>query len=59
MNSILIFSPPRKTPIFPLFSQLKLNMAFKPTIVLINNKENKLNLNFKENNNINNISFKC
>jgi len=33
-------------------------MVFKFTMVFINNKENELNLNFKEDNNINNIFFK-
>ena len=58
INFILIFSPFKKTFIFFLSSQLKPNIAFKLIIIFTNNKKNKLNLNFKENNNINNISFK-
>jgi len=33
-------------------------MVFKLIIIFINNKKNKINLDFKENNNINNIFFK-
>jgi len=58
MNFILIFFFFRKILIFPLFSQLRLNITFKFTIIFIDNKKDKLNLNFKKNNNINNIFFK-
>ena len=58
INFTLILFPLKKTFIFFLSSQLKLNIAFKFIIILINNKKNKLNLNFKKNNNINNIFFK-
>jgi len=58
MNFILILFPFKKTFIFFLLSQLKSNITFKLIIVLINNEKNKLNLNFKRNNNINNVFFK-
>jgi len=58
MNFILIFFFFKKTFIFFLFSQLRLNIIFKYIIIFIDNKKDKLNLNFKGNNNINNISFK-
>ena len=58
MDSTLIFPPPKKILIFFLFLQLKLNIIFKLIIIFINDKENKLNLNFKGDNNMNNTSFK-
>jgi len=58
INFILIFSPFKKTFIFFLLLQLKLNIIFKFIIILIDNEENKLNLNFKRNNNMDNIFFK-
>jgi len=33
-------------------------MIFKFIIIFINDEKNELNLNFKKNNNINNVSFK-
>ena len=54
----LILPPFKKTFIFSPPSQLKPNITFKFIIIFINNEKNKLNLNFKKNNNIDNISFK-
>jgi len=34
-------------------------MAFKLIIILIDDKKDELNLNFKGNNNMDNVSFKC
>ena len=58
MSFILIFPSFKKIFIFFSPSRLKPNIVFKFIIILINDKENELNLNFKRNNNINNISFK-
>jgi len=59
ISFILIFFFFRKILIFPPFLQLKLNIVFKFIIIFIDNEKNKLNLNFKENNNMNNVFSKC
>ena len=58
MDFTLIFFPFKKILIFFSFLQLKLNIVFKFIIIFINNKKNKLNLDFKKNNNMDNIFFK-
>ena len=57
-NFILIFFFFKKTFIFLLSLQLKLNIISKLIIIFINDEKDKLNLNFEKNNNIDNISFK-